>query len=187
MQFPLPVPPEQVYRVATTPPPPPSCQRRFQNRFRAFSPSFLYFWLIRPVIANAGVSRIWSFKLAGCSGEYSISSGSHQVHAIDGWGGRGAFVEILYNRSHPRPRRILLQHICVHSTKYTNCTLTPSPTGNQTPCSRSLIARANPVSSEHAVPAIIVWSPRGKLYVRCHLWRTTFVGEGGAARSCPVS
>ena len=185
MQFPLPVPPEQVYRVATIPPPPPPppCQRRFQNRFRAFSPLFLFFWLIRPVIANA-VYHAFCFSIWRA---VVVNILYLQVHAIDGLGRGCAFVEILYNRSHPRPRRILLLHMYVHSTKYTNCTLTPSPTGNQTPCSRSLIAHANPVSSEHAVPAIIVWSPRGKLYVRCHLLRTTFVGEGGAAQSCPVA
>ena len=187
MQFPLPVPPEQVYRVATTPPPPPFMPATVSEPIPCLFSLILIFLADPTCYCKCRRITHLVFQLAGCSGEYSISSGSHQVHAIDGWGGRGAFVEILYNRSHPRPRRILLLHICVHSTKYTNCTLTPSPTGNQTPCSRSLIARANPVSSEHAVPAIIVWSPRGKLYVRCHLWRTTFVGEGGAARSCPVS
>ena len=75
---------------------PPPCQRRFQNRFRAFSPSFLFFLLVRPVhadaIVNASLSLIFFFNLAACSG------GIHYflVHAIDVLG--GAIVETLKHK-----------------------------------------------------------------------------------------
>ena len=59
---------------------PPSCQRRFQNRFRAFSPSFFFFLPIRPIhvdfIVNTSLSRFLFFNFAACSGNYSLFSGS---------------------------------------------------------------------------------------------------------------
>ena len=74
---------------------PPPCQRRFQNRFRPFSSSFLSFLLVRPlhvdiIIVNASLSRICFFNLAACSGEYSLLSGPCNRRF-----GRGAIVETL--------------------------------------------------------------------------------------------
>ena len=63
------------------------CQRRFQNRFRAFSPSFFYFLLVRPVhvdvIINTSLSRVF------CSfwPHVALNVFYFLVYAIDGSGG----------------------------------------------------------------------------------------------------
>ena len=57
---------------------PPPCQRRFQNRFYAFSPSSFFFLLVRPghvdVIVNTSLSCILFFNLAACSDKYLFIS-----------------------------------------------------------------------------------------------------------------
>ena len=54
---------------------PPPCQRRFQNRFRTFSPSFLSFLLVRPVHMVV-IVNVFFFNLAAGSSKYSSLSGS---------------------------------------------------------------------------------------------------------------
>ena len=54
------------------------CQRRFQNRFRAFAPSFYFIFAGTTcschvdVIVNASLSCIYVFSLAAGSGKYSL-------------------------------------------------------------------------------------------------------------------
>ena len=58
--------------------PPPPCQRRFQNRFRAFSHDFFFCWsdlFMWMVYCKCKSITHFAFNLAACSGEYSLFSG----------------------------------------------------------------------------------------------------------------
>ena len=122
---------------------PPPCQRRFQNRFRALSPSLFLFLLVRPVHVDVFVintSRscsIWFFNLVACSGKYSLFYVS--CNRRFGWG--GAIAETLMKgwcRSHkvtsffPKYFALKVQVLCMISyysiihthgvTRYSSCT-----------------------------------------------------------------